>query len=599
MLDKTYYSRTFKTIQQKLTRRVPDCYFITFRISIKAPLFIFISLIFLNNAKTQENKFPRNQFIIEEFDDEYIHVSRNSYKTSKAYHYKSTNITTVQVNVNENGDNMLGDAANEPSIAFDPTNPNIMVIGWRQFDTIASNFRQAGYGYTNNGGLNWTFPGVISPGTSYSDPVLDSDKNGNFYFSGLNFDEDNSNFISMVFFSNNHGTEWSEGTFAQGGDKHWMAIDKSSGPGSGNIYNIWGGSTLCPFDHFTRSTNGNSSFEECQVIPGDPFWGTSDINAQGELYVTGLSITGLGLICIRSTNTQYPGQTVTWQEPVQFSLDGYPESHVGFQAPNPWGLLGQIIIVIDSSGTETNGNIYVACSVERLSNNDPCDLMFVRSTDEGMTWSDPIKINNDSGTSNWQWFGTISAAPNGRIDACWLDTRNHPGTVLSRLYYSNSYDGGLTWSMNESLSDSFDPHIGWPDQAKLGDYFDMFSDNNAAHLAWAATFNGEQDIYYSRIDLTTGIENKKTRTRYSLQQNFPNPFKDKTSINYQVPNKSMITIKLTDINGRFICNLVNKIHPPGDYQVEFNRANLSEGIYYYSLVSEIFTETRSLVIMKY
>src|SRR6202040_2109874 len=49
-----------------------------------------------------------------------------------------------QVNVDANGMNIVGDAANEPSIAVDPTNGNRMVIGWRQFNSVTSNFRQAG-----------------------------------------------------------------------------------------------------------------------------------------------------------------------------------------------------------------------------------------------------------------------------------------------------------------------------------------------------------------------------------------------------------------------------------------------------------------------
>src|SRR4051794_26227568 len=60
--------------------------------------------------------------------------------------------TSYQVNVNSNGQNITQDAANEPSIAVDPTNRNKMSIGWRQFDSVASNFRQAGYAYTSNGG---------------------------------------------------------------------------------------------------------------------------------------------------------------------------------------------------------------------------------------------------------------------------------------------------------------------------------------------------------------------------------------------------------------------------------------------------------------
>ena len=67
----------------------------------------------------------------------------------------------VQVNVDPQGANIPGDAANEPSIAVDPTAPNRIVIGWRQFDTIASNFRQAGWGYSHDGGRTWTVNGPL------------------------------------------------------------------------------------------------------------------------------------------------------------------------------------------------------------------------------------------------------------------------------------------------------------------------------------------------------------------------------------------------------------------------------------------------------
>ncbi|MEM7230383.1 MAG: hypothetical protein AAF432_16375, partial [Planctomycetota bacterium] len=70
----------------------------------------------------------------------------------------------VQVNVDVNGNNIPGDAANEPSIAVDPINRNRIVIGWRQFDNVTSNFRQAGWGYSENGGESFTFPGSINAG---------------------------------------------------------------------------------------------------------------------------------------------------------------------------------------------------------------------------------------------------------------------------------------------------------------------------------------------------------------------------------------------------------------------------------------------------
>src|SRR5947207_10147358 len=86
--------------------------------------------------------------------------------------------TSYQVKVNSNGQNITGDAANEPSIAIDPPDRTRMVIGWRQFDSVSSNFRQAGWGFTTNGGVSWTFPGVLENNVFRSDPVLSSNDIG-------------------------------------------------------------------------------------------------------------------------------------------------------------------------------------------------------------------------------------------------------------------------------------------------------------------------------------------------------------------------------------------------------------------------------------
>ena len=93
----------------------------------------------------------------------------------------------------------------------------------------------------------------------------------------------------------------------------------------------------------------------------------------------------------------------------------------------------------------------------------------------------------------------MSVAPDGRIDVVWLDTRNDPGGYDSELYYAYSNDGGASFTPNIALSPAFDPNIGYPQQNKMGDYFDMVSDNTGAHLAYAGTFNGEEDVYYIHI----------------------------------------------------------------------------------------------------
>src|SRR5512146_1408828 len=204
-------------------------------------------------------------------DDDYVPVKRENQQRSPAYRYTMSNIVAVQVIVDENGQNIVGDAANEPSIAIDPNDHNRMAIGWRQFNTVSNNFRQAGYGYTTNGGQTWTFPGVIEPGIFRSDPVLDYDTEGNFYYNSLT---NSPTYMCKVFKSSDGGSTWPSGTFAQGGDKQWMTIDKTGGQGTGHIYAFWTSYfSVCYPGFFTRSTDGGGSFEDCTTIPDDPSWG--------------------------------------------------------------------------------------------------------------------------------------------------------------------------------------------------------------------------------------------------------------------------------------------------------------------------------------
>jgi len=446
------------------------------------------------SQETEQGKLvPPSSILHSEFpDDAYIPVPREGRQSSPAYQFSTPGIFTVQVNVNESGENIVGDAANEPSIAVDPTDPARMAIGWRQFDTIHNNFRQAGWGYTTDSGQTWAFPGVIEPGIFRSDPVLDYDAEGNFYYNSLT-----SGWVCKVFKSTDGGATWDTGTFAQGGDKQWMAIDRTTGIGRGNIYAYWNCYySICSPGNFTRSTDAGLSYEDCLYIEEEPYWGVLTVGNNGELYVCGASDTNF--IVLKSTSAQDAGQPVTWDFSTPVSLGG----QIWFgEGPNPGGLLGQAWTAVDHSSGPTRGNVYLLCSVKPHDSDDPLEVMFTSSTDGGVTWSPPVRVNDDPGSNAWQWFGTMSVAPDGRIDVVWLDTRD-ADDYTSSLYYSYSTDAGVTWSENTRLSESFDPHVGWPQQEKMGDYFHMISDLSGANLAWAATFNGEQDVYYSRISVS-------------------------------------------------------------------------------------------------
>lgn len=524
-------------------------------------------------------------------DDNYLPPSPESKKTS-AFRTKNATIVTTQVNVDENGNNIVGDAANEPSIAIDPINPNRMAIGWRQFDNVNSNFRQAGFGYSTDGGQNWTFPGVIEQSVFRSDPVLDVDTAGNFYYNSLTSNA--SVYTCKVFKSSDGGASWSTGADAHGGDKQWMTIDRTGGMGTGNIYSSWTSYySSCLPGFFTRSTDGGNSFESCVEVAGYPYWGTMAVGPDGELYISGSGMYD-GIMVSKSTDAKISGNPVTWDFTTYIDMDGY----VTAQTPiNPVGLLGQANIDIDRSNGPGHGNIYILASLARLSINDPADVIFAKSTDGGLTWSTPRRINDDESITNYQWFGTMSVAPNGRIDVIWLDTRDdNYGWDLSALYYSYSEDQGETWSANERLSDLFDPHLGYPQQEKLGDYFDMESDSTGAHLAWANTMNGEQDVYYSYItSQVTGIKEKPEAGNILSLTSYPNPFRDRSTIDYKIASTGHVKLAICNIYGEEVSVLIDENQVAGTYTVTLTNDLLSTGFYFCTLSAGADTKTFRLI----
>jgi hypothetical protein len=442
----------------------------------------------------------------EKQDDPYLPNAYNNQKLSPAYRYDgrshsrggNTEIFTRQVNVSPDQQNILGDAANETSIAINPLNENEIVIGWRQFDNVLSNFRQAGYGYSTDGGQTWTFPGSIDPGVFHSDPVLDYDNAGTMYYNSLASLHATSEYPCYVYKSNDGGMSWNNGVYIGGGDKQWMTIDRTGGMGEGNIYSSWSSYySHCPPGFFTRSTDRGDHFDACTSLPEDLHWGTEAVGNNGELYIAGRSLFTDDVRVAKSTDAQDAALEPSWATVSSADLGGVLRHGAGI---NPDGIMGQISVDVDRSDGPGQHNVYVLASVKPFTSSDQADVMFSKSTDGAMNWSKaPTKINDDDDLTNTQWFGTMSVAPNGRIDAIWLDTRDQPDSDHSALYYSYSIDEGTTWSVNEKLSDTFDPHTGYPNQDKMGDYFDMISINTGVHLAWANTINGEQDVYYSFI----------------------------------------------------------------------------------------------------
>lgn len=86
---------------------------------------------------------------------------------------------------------------------------------------------------------------------------------------------------------------------------------------------------------------------------------------------------------------------------------------------------------------------------------------------------------------------------------------------------------------------------------------------------------------------------------YKLYQNYPNPFNPSTKIKFEIKKTSFVNIKLYDITGKSIYVLTDKEYKPGVYEIEFNGANYSSGVYFYSLFAdEILIDTKKMILMK-
>jgi hypothetical protein len=336
-----------------------------------------------------------------------------------------------------------------------------------------------------------------------TDPVIGADRDGTFFY--LSLQVTGGVFSCEMFVSLDHGATWPEEFFAFGGDKQWFEIDQTGGIGDGMQHQAWNvaGNQFFP-NQFNRSSKDSPAWDSPVEYDPDgdpsarPVFGILDIGPDGEVYVAGARNSGNSdqFWVVRSDSAKDRKQDIVFEQIVEVDMGG--NLRIGVD-PNPAGLLGQVNIRVDRGGGQYHGNVYVLASVDPPGP-EPMNVHLIRSEDGGLTWTDPIVVNPDpDGDQSWQWFGTLGLAPNGRLDVVWNDTSESDEANLCRLMYSFSEDAGETWSTPEAMSETYNSHVGWPSQNKLGDYYDIESDDIGADLIWAATFNGGQDVYYLRI----------------------------------------------------------------------------------------------------
>jgi len=91
--------------------------------------------------------------------------------------------------------------------------------------------------------------------------------------------------------------------------------------------------------------------------------------------------------------------------------------------------------------------------------------------------------------------------------------------------------------------------------------------------------------------------------KYELLQNYPNPFNPMTKLKFSIPlsvetTRRVVSLKIYDVLGKEIAVLVNENLKPGTYEIEWDASNLPSGVYFYSLITSEFTQTKKMVVVK-
>jgi hypothetical protein len=108
-------------------------------------------------------------------------------------------------------------------------------------------------------------------------------------------------------------------------------------------------------------------------------------------------------------------------------------------------------------------------------------------------------------------------------------------------------------------------------------------------------------VHYSEpvpVDIVTGVKEAPVPTAFVLHQNYPNPCNPSTTIKYELPRASYVTLTVYDVLGREVATLVNGIEEPGYKSVQWDASGVASGIYFYRLQAGDFVATKKLLLIR-
>jgi len=126
---------------------------------------------------------------------------------------------------------------------------------------------------------------------------------------------------------------------------------------------------------------------------------------------------------------------------------------------------------------------------------------------------------------------------------------------------------------------------------------DIIIKNNNVYVTGG--YHGD-DMITLKYSQSTGIDpiSNEVPKEYKLFQNYPNPFNPLTTIEFDVPAKDFVTLKIYDVLGREVSNLISEELKAGRYKYVWDAGSLPSGLYFYKLQTKFFSETKKLVLIK-
>lgn len=181
--------------------------------------------------------------------------------------------------------------------------------------------------------------------------------------------------------------------------------------------------------------------------------------------------------------------------------------------------------------------------------------------------------------------------------------------ILTILLYFNGYSDGLEGVIKDHSTQSpISGAIIWLegtdyiDTTDISGYYKISNIPSGKYNILIGHDNYKLLVYNDfLIDNTVSVEEKEdlsNPTEFNLEQNYPNPFNPSTKINYQIPESGFVSLKVYNILGNEVMNLVNENKAVGRYTVTFNASSLSSGVYIYAIKVNDFQSVKKMLLMK-